>query len=130
MKSTGRLWVAGLLALGAGLAAFAVWHWSQPENSVRWTFTSFHAALMPNKRRDAARSTAADQVILDGVRLGKEDFFATYVPPYPPGDLRIVPCPASPGHWDALMYERAWCFFPLKHGWKLHRVGKAPCDDR
>jgi hypothetical protein len=126
---TGRIWVLGLVALGSCAAVFAVWHWSRPENAVRWTFTQFHMSLL-RKRLDPVRQIAAETVISDGQRQSREDFIAGYVVPATQGPLTVAPCPASPGHWDALMNERAWCFAPLKRGWALHRVGKAPCDDR
>jgi len=126
---TGRLWVAGLLLLGSCAAAFAVWHWSRPENAVRWTFTQFHMSLL-RKRLDPVRQIAGERVILDGRDLAREDFIASYAVPPTQGELRVAPCPAATGHWNALMNERAWCFVRQERAWKLHRVGKAPCDER
>lgn len=129
MKKSGRLWVLGLLVLGSCAGIFAVWHWSRPENAVRWTFTSFHASLIPGKRREASKEVAAGRVLLDGVAMTREEFFAAYASPRP-GDLSVAPCPVSPGHWDALMNGRAWCFAKEGQAWKFHRVGRAPCDDK
>jgi hypothetical protein len=126
MKS-GRLWVLGLLVLGSAAGVFAVWHWSRPENAVRWTFTSFHASMLP--RRKPAREVAAERVILDGLAMTREDFFSTYASPKP-GDLSVTPCPATPGHWDARMNGRAWCFAKEGRNWRFHRVGREPCDER
>ena len=130
MKRTGRLWVLGLLALGSGAGAFAVWHWSRPEHAVRWTFTQFHMSLLPGKRRDAARQISADRVTVDGHPLPREEFLASYDARAPQGTLTTAPCAAVPGHWDARMGERAWCFAKEGREWKLHRVGRAPCDER
>ena len=134
MKS-GRLWVLGLLALGAGAAAFAVWTWSRPENAVRWTFTQFHATLLrrnddPARRLKTLRQIAAERVVLDGLPMDREDFLGAYVVPADPTALLSVPCPAAPGHWTVVMGGRAWCFAPEGRGWKLHRVGGAPCDEK
>ena len=130
MKKSGRLWVLGLLVLGSCAGAFAVWHWSRPENAVRWTFTSFHMTLRPGKGNEAARRIADDRVLFDGIPLTREDFLASYVVPSKPGDLRVEPCAASPDHWDALMSDRAWCFVKRGRDWKLHRVGRAPSDEK
>jgi len=126
----GRLWVLGLLVLGSGAGIFAVWHWSQPENAVRWTFTQFHTSLMPGKRKEAARQIAADPVTVDGLPMSKNDFIASYVVQAPPGALVVAPCPGAPGHWEARMAERSWCFVKEGREWKLHRVGLAPCDEK
>jgi hypothetical protein len=125
----GRLWVLGLLVLGAGAGLFAVWHWSRPENSVRWSFTQLHTSLM-RRHMDTVRQIAADRVILDGVDMSREDFIAAYEVPRNPTALLTAPCPAAPDHWVVLMAGRAWCFAPHGRGWKLHRVGGAPCDEK
>jgi hypothetical protein len=121
--------VVGLLAFGAAGGSFAFWHWSRPENAVRWSFTQLHTSLL-RKRREPVLQLVAPEVTLDGRRLAREDFLAAYVPPAKPGDLDVAPCPAAPGHWVVTMHGRAWCFSPHGRGWLLHRLGPAPCDDR
>jgi hypothetical protein len=126
----GRLWVLGLLVLGSCAGVFAVWHWSQPVNAVRWTFTQFHMSLLPGKRKDAARQVAAETVTVDGHPISREDFLASYPVGAPPGSLTVSPCAAAAGHWEARMGDRAWCFVKEGREWKLHRVGRAPCDEK
>ena len=131
----GRFWVVGLLALGVAAGSFTVWQWSRPENAVRWTFTQFHTTLLrrnaePAKRLKTLRQIAAERVILDGLPMEREDFLSAYVVPSTPTELQAVPCPVAPGHWNVLMAARAWCFAPEGGGWKLHRIGGAPCDEK
>lgn len=128
MRKSGRLWVLGLLLLGSCGGLFAVWHWSRPENAVRWTFTQFHMSLM-RKRMDPVRQIAAETVTVDGRALSREDFLSGYVVPSTQGTLTTSPCPAAPGHWTARMGDRVWCFAKEDRAWRLHRVGKAPCDE-
>ena len=128
MKS-GRLWVLGLLLLGSAAGVFAVFHWSRPENAVRWTFTQFHTSML-RKRLDTVRQIVGDRVTLDGLPMAREEFIAAYVVPANPGELAVAPCPAAPGHWAVLMTGRAWCFSPEGRGWKLHRAGPGPCDEK
>ena len=128
MKS-GRLWVIGLLAFGGVGASFAFWHWSRPENGVRWTFTQLHTSLL-RKRMDPVMQIVGPEVLLDGRKLNRNDFLAAYVVPAKPGDLEVAPCPAAPGHWDVAMNGRAWCFEPKGRAWILHRLGPAPCNDK
>jgi hypothetical protein len=125
----GRLWVLGLLLLGSCAGIFAVWHWSRPENAVRWTFTQFHMSLQ-RKRLEPARQIAADMVTVDGLPMAKNDFVASYVVQAPRDALIVAPCPGAPGHWEARMGDRAWCFVKEGREWKLHRVGRAPCDEK
>jgi len=125
----GRLWVLGLLLLGSCAGIFAVWHWSLPENAVRWTFTQFHMSL-ERKHLVPVRQIAADTVTVDGFPMTKDDFLASYVVPSTRGALTVSPCAALPGHWEARMADRAWCFVKEGRAWKLHRVGRAPCDEK
>lgn len=127
MKS-GRLWVLGLLLLGSAAGVFAVWHWSRPENAVRWTFTQFHTSLI-GKRLKPARQIAGETVTVDGHPLSREDFLASYVVPLTQ-TLAVSPCPGAPGHWAVRMGDRAWCFEKRERAWILHRIGPAPCDER
>jgi hypothetical protein len=127
MKS-GRLWVLGLLAVGAALALGAVLYWKRPSNSVRWSFTNFHAAVLRGKRDQALR-LCAPKVSWHGKEHSDRDFAAAYALPAMSGEIEALPCAAQPAHWDVRMNDLVYCFDNDAGGtlWRLHRVGTQPC---
>lgn len=123
MKS-GKLWVVGLLVLGAGAGLFSVVYWRQPENRVRWSFSQLHSALL-RKRVDASGKFVADRVNVSGKEMSRDEFLATYVME-PKSDLLVVtPCAKIPGHWDVALRGRIYCFVFEGKLWKLHGIGDA-----
>lgn len=124
----GRYWVLGLLTLGSALALFAVTYWKKPENSVRWSFTNFHTAIVRGKRDQALR-LLAPRVTWNGKEHSDRDFAATYALPAAAGEIEALPCPENPAHMNVRMNTLVYCFITDERGnfWRLHAVGSAPC---
>jgi hypothetical protein len=130
MKS-GRLWVLGLLALGAALALVAVTYWKRPENSVRWSFTNLHTAVVRGKRDQALR-LLAPTVTWNGKDYADRDFAAAYALPPKAGEIETFACPARGEHQVVRMNDLAYCFVTdgSRTLWRLHWVGPGPCTCR
>jgi hypothetical protein len=117
--------------VGAALAATAVLYWKQPANSVRWSFTNFHSAVVRGKRDQALR-LVAPRVDWNGKVHTDRDFAAAYALPAMSGEIDAAPCAAHAGHWDVTMNDLAYCFDNDAGGtlWRLHRLGARPCACR
>jgi hypothetical protein len=126
---SGKLWVAGVLALGAGAALVAVLYWKSPANRVRWSFTQLHTSLLRN-RPQAAAVFVASRVAYEGKEMSPEEFLRTY-PLDSQGDrIEASPCARAPEHWDVAFRARAYCFVLERDLWRLHAVAPAPCACR
>jgi hypothetical protein len=128
MKS-GKLWVLGLLSLGAAAGLVAVTYWKRPENSVRWSFTQIHTSLVRGKK-DAAARFLAPRIVLNGKEMSAADFLAAYSLDRQTDDIDTVPCPSVPTHWTVTMANQSYCFVQDGPLWKLHVVGPVPCACR
>jgi hypothetical protein len=127
VRISGVVWVAGLLALGAALAFVAVSHWKAPENSVRWSFTQIHTAVVRGKR-DQARRLLAPRITWNGKEVGEADFAARYALPPQAGPIEAVACAKVSGHWIVRMNGASYCFVPEAGTlWRLHWVGPGDC---
>ena len=125
----GKLWVLGLLALGAAAGFVAVTYWKSPENSVRWSFTQIQTSLVRDKKEAAARFLAP-RVRWNGKDLSAAEFLAAYTQPPEPDVIQTLPCPSSPAHWTVSMKGNVFCFVEDKTLWRLHSVGTGACDCR
>lgn len=128
MKS-GKLWVAGLLALGVAAGLSAVLYWTRPDNAVRGSFTQLHSSLLRERPERAARLVAAE-VTVDGRTLAGRDFLGSYKPPAESGLIEIASCTAEPSHWTVSLRDRRYCYLKEGRSWKLHWLGPAPCACR
>ncbi len=129
MKKNGKLWVLGMLGLGAAAAGTALLYWKDPRRSSGQTFTLFHSLLI--RKQDAtARQLLADAVTLDGRTLSGDEFMRAYPLPRKASEIDSQPCPGAAGHWWIRMESRAYCFAPHGSAWRLHWVGDQPCGCR
>jgi len=127
--NSGKMWVLGLLALGASAGFVAVNYWQSPENSVRWSFTQIHTSLVRGKR-DAASRFLAPRVVYNGKDLSAADFLSAYSLDRQTDEIDTLPCPSTPSHWTVTMSKQVYCFSLDGRIWKLHLVGTAPCPCR
>jgi hypothetical protein len=127
--NNGKLWVLGLLALGAAAGLVAVTYWKRPENSVRWSFTQIHTSLVRG-RKDAAARFLAPRMVLNGKELSDSEFLAAYSLDRQTDEIETFPCPSVPAHWIVVMMKQSYCFYQDGPLWKLHVVGTVPCGCR
>lgn len=127
--NNGKIWVLGLLALGAAAGTVAVSYWQSPENSVRWSFTQIHTSLVRGKK-DAAARFLAPRITFDGKDVSAAEFLAVYSLDRQTDEIDTAPCPTTPSHMTVTMAKQAYCFIQEGRLWRLHRVGAAPCSCR
>lgn len=125
----GRLWVLGLLGLGAIPGMVAVTYWKSPQNSVRWSFTQIHTSLVRGKK-DAAARFLMPSVSFNGKTLTAAEFLSAYSLDRQTAEIETRPCPSSPPHWTVIMSGQNYCFAQEGSLWKLHLVGSPPCACR
>lgn len=125
----GKLWVLGLLALGAVPGAVAVSYWTSPQNSVRWSFTQIHTSLVRGKK-DAAARFLMPRVVFNGKDMAASEFLSAYSLDRQTAEIETLPCPAVPAHWTVIMNQQSYCFIGEKKLWRLHAVGSPPCSCR
>lgn len=126
---SGKIWVLGLLSLGAAAGTIAVTYWRSPENSVRWSFTQIHTSLVRGKKDSAARFLAP-RMTFNGKEVSGAEFLNAYSLDRQTDEIETRPCPTTPSHMTVTMSGQGYCFFQEKSLWKLHWVGPAPCTCR
>jgi hypothetical protein len=124
--NNGKMWVLGMLALGACAGLFAATYWKRPENSVRWSFTQIHTSIVRG-RKDAAARFLAPRVTWNGRELAAAGFLDAYALPPDPDVIDTLPCPSLPSHWTVTMRNEVYCFVEDGPLWRLHEVTSGRC---